>query len=111
MTDNSLFNKQQICPALVNTALQKLTNINPVYSNVTIDNDSEDLTGQSDPVLRKLLTNKNARESSSIDHTDSVDYIEGNDKLKENRSSLLHFFVHCCFMLMDQTYLLVTMLT
>ena len=47
-------------PALVNTALQKLTKVNPFYSNITIDNEWEDLNEQSDPVLWKLLTNKKA---------------------------------------------------
>ena len=76
-TENSSYKKQQICPALVNTALQILTEINPGYNNVTIDNDWEDLTEQLDLVLWKLLTNKNARESSISDQTDSGDYIEG----------------------------------
>ena len=56
----TVINKQQIRPALVNTALQKLTKINPFYSNITFDNEWEDSSEQSDPVLWKLLTNKNA---------------------------------------------------
>ena len=75
--------KQQICPALVNTALQKLTKINPFYSNITIDNEWEDSSEQSDPVLWKLLTDKNASESNNSDQTDSGDDIEGNDRFKE----------------------------
>ena len=39
LTDNGLINKQQILLALVNTALQKLTEINPFYSNINIDNE------------------------------------------------------------------------
>ena len=42
LTDKSVFNKQQICPALVNAALPKLTNINPCYSNITVHNGWED---------------------------------------------------------------------
>ena len=34
-----LTDKQQIRPALVNTALQKLAQINPFYSNITIHNE------------------------------------------------------------------------
>ena len=45
-------NKQQIRPALVNAALQKLTKINPFYSNITVDNEWEDLSEQSDPLIR-----------------------------------------------------------
>ena len=44
LPDKSVFNKQQICPALVNAALPKLTNINPCYSNITIHNGWEDFS-------------------------------------------------------------------
>ena len=63
-------------------AIQKLVQINPFYSNITIHNEWEDLSEQSDPLLWKLLTDKNARESNNIDQMDSND-IEGNDKFKE----------------------------
>ena len=43
--------KQQIDPALVNAALQKLTKIGPVYSNITIDIEWEDFSEESDAVL------------------------------------------------------------
>ena len=59
MTDKSVVNKQQIRPTLVNTALQKLAQINPFYSNIIIHNEWEDLSEQSDLVLWKLLTDKN----------------------------------------------------
>ena len=39
LTDKSVANKQQIRPVLVITALQKLTKINPFYSNITINNE------------------------------------------------------------------------
>ena len=63
-------------------AIQKLVQINPFYSNITIHNEWEDLSEQSDPLLWKLLTDKNAQESNNIDQMDSND-IEGNDKFKE----------------------------
>ena len=47
-----MVNKQQIRPALVNAALQKLTKINPFCSNITVDNEWEDLREQSDPLIR-----------------------------------------------------------
>ena len=47
-----MVNKQQIRPALVSAALEKLTKINPFYSNITIDNDWEDFSEQSDPLIR-----------------------------------------------------------
>ena len=62
-----MVSKQQIHPALVNTALQELTKINPFYRNIAIDNEWEDLSEQSDPVLWKLLTEKNASESNNSD--------------------------------------------
>ena len=83
LADKSVVNKQQILPTLVNTAIQKLAQINPFYSNITIHNEWEDLSEQSDPVLWKLLTDKNARESNNRDQTDTDDDIEGNGKFKE----------------------------
>ena len=83
MTDEILVNKQQILPALVNTAFQKLTKINPFYSNITTDNEWEDLIEQVDLVLCKFQTDKNARKSNNSDFTDSDDDIENIDKFKE----------------------------
>ena len=93
LTDKSVVNKQQIRPALVNTALQKLAQINPFYSNITIHNEWEDLSEQSDPVLWKPLTDKKAQESNNINQLDSDDDIEGNNKFKERelKESSSHF--------------------
>ena len=41
LTERSVVNKQQICPGLVNAALQKSTKLNPFYSNFTTDNEWE----------------------------------------------------------------------
>ena len=88
-----MVNKQQICLALVNAALQKLAQINPFYSNITIHNEWEDLSEQSDSVLWKLLTDKNGQESKSRDQMDCDDDIQGNDKFKERelKESSEHF--------------------
>lgn len=43
-----LQNQQQIHPALVNWEFQKLTKINPLFNNVNIGNEWEDLIEQSD---------------------------------------------------------------
>ena len=83
MTDKSVVDKQRIRPALVNSALQKLTKINPFYSDITIDNEWENLSEQSDPVLWRLMNDKNARESNNSDQTDSDDDTNGYDKFKE----------------------------
>ena len=67
LTDKSGVNRQQIHTALVNSqySTSKLTKINPFYSNITIHNEWEDLSEQSDPLLWKILTDKNARESNN----------------------------------------------
>ena len=83
LTDKSVVNKQQICLASVNSALQNLTKINPLYSNITIDNEQEDLSERSYPVLWRFLIDKNARESNNSDQTDGDNDIDGNDKFKE----------------------------
>ena len=62
LTNKSTVNKQQIWPALVSKEVEKLTKINPLYGNIAIGNDWENLTEQSDPELWKLLTNKTAKE-------------------------------------------------
>ena len=95
MTDKSVVNKQQIRPTLVNTALQKLAQINPFYSNIIIRNEWEDLSEQSDLVLWKLLTDKNAEESNNIDQMESDDDIEGNDKFKERIEGAFFTFSNC----------------
>ena len=91
-----MVNKQQIRPALVNTALQKLAQINPFYINITIHNEWEDLSEQSDLVLWKLLTDKDARESNNKDQTDSDDdHIEGKDKFRERIEGVFLTFFNC----------------
>ena len=104
MIYKGVVNKEQIHHALVHAALQPLTTINPFYSNITIDNEWGDLSEQSDPVLWKLLTDKNtdmnAKEPNNSDQTDSDDDIEGDDKFKErelNESSLPFPTVICNF--------------
>ena len=93
MTDKNVVNKQQICPALINTLLQKLAQINPFYSNITIHNEWEDLSEQSDLILWKLLTDNNARDSNNRDQMESDGDIEGNYKFKERelKQSSSHF--------------------
>ena len=83
MTDKKVVNKQPIRSVLVNTSLQKLQKINPFYSNITTHNELEGLNEQSDLVLWKLLTDKNAGESNNRDQTDSDGDIEGNGKFTE----------------------------
>ena len=80
MIDKNVMNKQQIHPVLVNTAFQKLTKVNPFYSNNTTDNECEDLSEQPDQVLWKLQTDKTVRESNNNHQTDSDDDIEAIDK-------------------------------
>ena len=83
LTEKSVVNKQQFLPALVNASLQKLTKINPFYSNITINNEWKNFWEQLDPLLWKHLADKNARESNNSDQTDSDEEVESNNKFKE----------------------------
>ena len=83
LTDKKVVNKQPIRSVLVNTALQKLRKINPFYSNITIHNELEGLSEQSDLILWKLLTDKNPEEPNNRDQTDSDGDEEGSNKFKE----------------------------
>ena len=85
MTDKSTVNKQNIRPAAVNAALQKLTEINPFYRDVSIDNAWENVSKHSDPELWDLLTDNNSENPERDEQTDSDDDIEGNDKLRKMR--------------------------
>ena len=79
-------NKQNIRPALVNKALEKLVEIDPFYKNVHIDDTWEDVSEESDPVLWNILTDENAKPQDN--ETDSDDEIEGNDHVYEKGKSL-----------------------
>ena len=63
--DKSVINRQVICPAFVNQALRKLTEINPFYKDIAIDQEWENVSKQSDPELWNLLTNENAKDLST----------------------------------------------
>ena len=49
LTDKSAFHKQHIRPALVNSALRKLQEINPLYRTVVIEDSWADVSEQTDP--------------------------------------------------------------
>ena len=83
------FHKQHIRPAAVNRALKKLTEINPFYKDVSIDNEWVDVSEQSDPELWNLLTDENANEcNENDDQTDSDEDIDGNDHVKEKDAKM-----------------------
>ena len=86
LSDTSFVNKQNIRPALVNKALEKLVEIDPFYKNVHIDDTWEDVSEESDPVLWNILTDENAKPQDN--ETDSDDEIEGNDHVYEKEKSL-----------------------
>ena len=77
MTDKSTVNKQHIRPAAVNRALIKLIEINPFYKDISIDNEWEDLSEQSDPELWKPLTDENTS-------TDNDEVTDSDDNIKNN---------------------------
>ena len=72
----------------INRALAKLTDINPFYKKFIVFNDWQNVSEQSNPELWKLLSNKNGKEFSIDDQTDSDDDIQVNDKLKEREMKM-----------------------
>ena len=76
LSDRHYVSRQNIRPAFVNKALDKLKEVNPLYKDVRIDKTWENLSKESDPSLWNLLTNENA-ENVELE-TDSDD--EENDK-------------------------------
>ncbi|XP_066926640.1 uncharacterized protein [Clytia hemisphaerica] len=90
LSDKSSVNKQNIRPAFVTKALQKLVEVNKFYENVAPNSRWEDESLRSDPELWSLLTDKNAQPQE--DESDSDDNIEGNDhnlerQMKNSNSS------------------------
>ena len=86
LSDTSVVNKQNIRPAFVNRALQKLVEINPFYKDIRIDRTWENISERSDPELWKLLTDENAKPQNV--ETDSDDEIEGNDHAHEKEKRM-----------------------
>ena len=58
LSDTSYVNKQNISPVLVNKALEKLTEINPFYRSVCIDDSWATVSQETDPLLWSASTNK-----------------------------------------------------
>ena len=82
LSDKSYYRKQNIRPAKVNRALNKLKEINHFYRSVTVDNSWENVSQESDPELWDLLTNENAKPDKP-DIIDSDEEIEGNNTALE----------------------------
>lgn len=76
LTGKSLVNKQQINPVFVSRALEKLSEINLFYKNVTVNNKWEDISIQSDTDLWKLLTYVTAREPDIDDQSDRIGMVK-----------------------------------
>ena len=79
LSDNKAVKQEYIRPAFVNRALQKLKEINPLYKNVIIERDWEDLTENSDPDLWNFLTNKDDC-SGKAENNDNVDCLTDSDE-------------------------------
>ena len=60
LSDSHFVNRQNIRPALVNKALNKLKEVNPLYRGVGIDETWESVSKENDPSLWNLLTNENS---------------------------------------------------
>ena len=106
LTDKSVVNKQEIRPALVNSALQKLSKINPFYSNFTIDNEWKDLSEQSGLMLWNIWLTRMPESLIAVIRLIVMMIKMAMPNLKkDNWKGLLHFFQLSCILLMDQTYL------
>ena len=99
LSDRSYYCKQNIWPAKVNKALEKLREINPFYRTVKVDNSWENISQESDSELWDILTNENAKHDKA-DIVDSDKEIEGDDSAvqKEQRESVFH--VQRCYMIL-----------
>ena len=65
-----------------------MTEINPFYRNISIDDEWENVSAHSDPELWNLLTNKNAITEKDNIQTDSDENIDGNDHIMEKRNKM-----------------------
>ena len=78
LSDSNVHTKQIIRPALVNKALRKLAEINPLYQNVVIDESWENVTKEADPELWDMLTNEDSKKEMSKS-VDKFDYLTDSD--------------------------------
>ena len=85
LSDKSAVCKQAIWPTAFNKALQKLKEINPFYRDVIINNQLQEVSKESNPVLWDLLTDENTVENDCSTEADSEENIEANDALKEKK--------------------------
>ena len=59
LSESNFVHRQNIRPALLNRALHKLKEMNPLYRDVQIDESLESVSKEDDPLLWNLLTNEN----------------------------------------------------
>ena len=80
-----------------NIFVKKLTEINPFYKDVSIDNEWADITEQSDPELWHLLTDENAKSNNEDEQIDSDEEIDGNNHVKEKELKMSSVpYPTCC---------------
>ena len=86
LSDSHFVNRQNIRPALVNKALDKLKEVNPLYKDVRIDETWESVSKENDPSLWNMLTNENAEndelETDSEDDYNAQENAENKDQSK-----------------------------
>ena len=90
LSNRGYVDKQVIRPGLVYRALAKLVEVNPLHQNIQLNMSWENVSQDSNPELRNILTDENHKHvEGEID--DSDEDIEGNDHAyeKEVRDSVL----------------------
>ena len=99
LTDKSEIHRQNVRPAAIISALEKCCEINPLYKQVTLSNDWENNSANTDPELWKLLTEdvldvntENTTEDNDADNseTDSEDELNEVGPLGTKQGPTIH---------------------
>ena len=99
LTDKSEIHRQNVRPAAIISALEKCCEINPLYKQVTLSNDWEKNSANTDPELWKLLTEdvldvntENTTEDNDADNseTDSEDELNEVGPLGTTQGPTIH---------------------
>ena len=95
LRDADYVSKKMIRPALVDRALTKLIEINPLYANIRIDSHWENVRQESDPELWSILADENHKPVKG-DINDSDE--ENGDRNQNHVKEVIHMYLillHC----------------
>ena len=88
LTDKSAFHRQHIRPALVNRALLKLKEINPLYRDVLLDDSWVNVSEKNDPALWNILTSDNIEKKEVSSEMDTDEELDRNSHSKEKEQHI-----------------------